>query len=91
MERMISEITPMCICGGCGRAIEKKFIYCPWCGQSKLESNSISDEEKMDQIFERLEEMQINNRFEKIEKMGDQLLKLEKELDALVLCSEMAK
>lgn len=92
MEGMISEITPMCICGGCGRTIEKKYIYCPWCGQSKISGSAdISDEERMDQIFNRLEQMQINNRFERLEKMGDQLNQLEKELDALVLCSEMHK
>ena len=92
MEGMVSEITPMCICGGCGRAIEKKFVFCPWCGQSKLAKNSsVSEEERMKQIFNRLEEMQINNRFERLEKMENQLDQLEKELDALVLCSEMHK
>ena len=45
----------------------------------------------MEQIFNRLEEMQINNRFERLEKMENQLDQLEKELDALVLCSEMHK
>lgn len=89
MEGMISEVTPVCICGGCGRAIEKKFIYCPWCGISKI--HMMNEEEKLDQIFNRLEEMQINNRSERIEKMGDRLNQLEKELDALVLCAEMHK
>lgn len=92
IEEMVSEMTPKSICSGCGRSIEKKFVYCPWCGASKLANTStVSEEERMDFIFNRLEEMQINNRFERIEKMGDKLNQLEKELDALVLCSEMHK
>lgn len=92
IEEVVSEMTPKCICGGCGRSIEKKFVYCPWCGTSKIAKNSsVSEEERMDFIFNRLEEMQINNRFERIEKMGDKLDQLERELDALVLCSEMHK
>ncbi|MCR5612222.1 hypothetical protein [Treponema sp.] len=80
---------PVCICGGCGRTIEKEFVYCPWCGQSKLSTMSESD--KMDEIFSRLEEMQYNDRTERIEKIGNRLDALEKELDALVLCAEMHK
>ncbi len=92
MEETFSEITPKCICGGCGRSIEKSFIYCPWCGVSKISNNSIiSETERLEHIFNRLEEMQINNRFARIEKMEDKLEQLEKELDALVLCSEMHK
>lgn len=82
-------MSPVCICNGCGRTIEKQFIYCPWCGVSKIEM--LSENEKMDQIFNRLEEMQSNNRSERLEKMSDRLGQLEKELDALVLCAEMHK
>lgn len=80
---------PVCICGGCGRTIEKEFVYCPWCGQSKI--SMMSEEDRMEEIFNRLEEIQNNSRVEKIEKMGDRLNKLKKELDSLVLCSEMHK
>ena len=60
---------PVCICGGCGRTIEKEFVYCPWCGQSKI--SMMSEEDRMEEIFNRLEEIQNNSRVEKIEKMGD--------------------
>ncbi|MBP5588091.1 MAG: hypothetical protein J6X37_05135 [Treponema sp.] len=80
---------PVCICGGCGRTIEKEFVYCPWCGQSKI--SMMSEEDRMEEIFNRLEEIQNNSRVEKIEKMGDKLNQLKKELDSLVLCSEMHK
>lgn len=80
---------PVCICSGCGRTIEKAFVYCPWCGQSKIPLSS--DKDKMDEIFNRLEELQMNNRSERIKEIGSRLEKLEKELDALVLCAEMHK
>ncbi|MGN0739772.1 MAG: hypothetical protein ACI4LX_06335 [Treponema sp.] len=80
---------PVCICSGCGRTIEKEFIYCPWCGQSKVSVTSEND--KMEEIFNRLEELQMNNRSERIKKIGSRLETLEKELDALVLCAEMHK
>lgn len=80
---------PVCICSGCGRTIEKEFIYCPWCGQSKVLVTSEND--KMEEIFNKLEELQINNRSERIKKIGSRLEMLEKELDALVLCAEMHK
>ena len=80
---------PVCICSGCGRTIEKEFIYCPWCGLSKVSVTSEID--KMEEIFNKLEELQINNRSERIKKIGSRLETLEKELDALVLCAEMHK
>ena len=68
---------PVCICSGCGRTIEKEFIYCPWCGQSKVSVTSEND--KMEEIFNKLEELQINNRSERIKKIGSRLETLEKE------------
>ena len=32
-ERLI-----MCICSGCGKLIDNKFYYCPWCGYSRMEA-----------------------------------------------------
>lgn len=80
---------PVCICGSCGRTIEKEFVYCPWCGQSKL--SSIPEEARMDEIFNRLEKIQQNNKVERIEKISHKIDDLKNELDALVLCSEMHK
>ena len=80
---------PVCICSGCGRTIEKEFIYCPWSGQSTVSVTSENDQ--MEEIFNKLEELQINNRSERIKKIGSRLETLEKELDALVLCAEMHK
>lgn len=80
---------PVCICGGCGRTIEKEFVYCPWCGVSKI--SAMSEDDKMEQIFNRLEKIQKESRDEKIEKMNSKLDDLKRELDSMVLCSEMHK
>lgn len=82
-------MSPVCICGGCGRTIEKDFIYCPWCGKSKI--SILQNQNNMNEVFEKLEELQINNHFERIKDMGERLEMLEKELDTLVLASEMHK
>lgn len=82
-------MVPVCICGGCGRTIEKEFIYCPWCGKSKV--SILSEENRLDEVFKKLEEIQDNSRVDRIKKIGSRLDDLQKELDTLVLCSEMHK
>ena len=78
----------MCICGGCGKLIERAFHYCPWCGYSRIE------EEKrlsMDKKFEVYKEKYLEKRSAQIEKLSSQLDDLEKELSVLVLSAEMHK
>lgn len=82
-------MVPVCICGGCGRTIEKKFVYCPWCGKSKV-SFSYNDEH-IEQVFRRLEEVQGQDKQNRIDEISKKLKSLEEELDILVLCSEMHK
>ncbi|MCQ2611739.1 MAG: heat shock factor-binding 1 family protein [Treponema sp.] len=79
-----------CVCGGCGRTIEKQFVYCPWCGGPKM-STGPKTEFDMEVIFNRLEELQTDDRNARIAQMGSRLDELEKELDSLVLCAEMHK
>lgn len=76
------------ICGNCGRAIQKDFVYCPWCGENQLsqrarENTKISEE----QAVERRREIR-EQQFQAIEK---KLEMLEQELNVLVLCAEMAR
>ena len=82
-------MSEVCICGGCGRTIEKEFLYCPWCGKSKIQA--LQENTNYDEVFNQLEQMQQNSRLEKIKQMGDRLQDLEKELDTLVLSAEMHK
>lgn len=82
-------MVPVCICGGCGRTIEKKFVYCPWCGKVKVSFSS--NDEHIEQVFRRLEEVQGQDKQNRIDEISKKLKSLEEELDILVLCSEMHK
>ena len=70
------------ICKSCGRTIDSEFLYCPWCGESRLEPE---DRESMNAVFTRL----VDAREEKISKMKNQLDELDKELSNIALSVEM--
>ncbi|MBQ9631204.1 MAG: hypothetical protein IJR49_06430 [Treponema sp.] len=76
------------VCRGCGRTIENEFIYCPWCGYSRLASD---DEASIEAVFNQLEQIQYDSRNRHLDEMERQLVELENELDTLVLCAEMHK
>ena len=60
----------VCVCSGCGRTIESDFIYCPWCGNSRLKKN---DEDVLEAMFKNLEMKQNQFRLNRIEKMEKEL------------------
>ncbi|MBR7064630.1 MAG: hypothetical protein IKI31_05760 [Treponema sp.] len=76
------------VCRGCGRTIDNEFVYCPWCGYSRLASD---DESSLEAVFNQLETIQIDSRNKKIDNMERQLIELETELNTLVLSMEMHK
>ena len=76
------------VCKGCGRTIDGKFLYCPWCGVSRV---SYDDEETLNSLFDKFEENQKNTRIQHISEMERQLDELEQELSVLVLSAEMHK
>lgn len=76
------------VCRGCGRTIESEFIYCPWCGYSRVAAD---DSLPLEAVFNKLEQMQNDSRNAHISEMQEQLADLESELDTLVLCAEMHK
>lgn len=78
----------VCVCSGCGRTIESDFIYCPWCGNSRLKKN---DEDALEAMFKNLEMKQNQFRLNRIEKMEKELNDLENDLSILALSAEMAK
>ena len=78
----------MCICKGCGRAIQSEFLYCPWCGNSRVSKES---EESLEVLFNRYELMQKISRKKQLQEMEMQLDELEEELSVYVLSAEMAK
>ena len=78
----------MSICGGCGKLIDSRFYYCPWCGFSRIQQD---EEESLELRLKQYKEQQLENQFNHIEKMEEQLDNLEKELSVLVLSAEMHK
>lgn len=79
----------VCVCKECGRTIEKEFIYCPWCGISRI--GVTDNQEVLDSVFTQLEEKQADDRNRRLRKLETQLEELEKDLDVLVLSAEMHK
>ena len=76
------------VCRGCGRTIDNEFIYCPWCGYSRV---SDDDKESLNAIFKKLEQVQNESREQQLQSMEQQLDALESELNTLVLSTEMHK
>ena len=79
---------PVCVCSSCGRTIDSDFIYCPWCGQSRLEDD---DKASLDAVFRQLEEQQQDDRQKRLLRMENRLDELEKDLNVLALSAEMHK
>lgn len=79
----------MTICKECGRTIDSKFFYCPWCGHSRVER--VEEDDTFDLLFEKFERVQMESQTRKLMEMGDRLDDLEKELSTLVLSAEMHK
>ena len=73
---------------GCGREMEKNFGYCPWCGIQLIRKES---REYQNLFFEQVERKRRTEQEQKLQNVGKQLDELEKELDVLVLCAELAR
>ena len=78
----------ICVCGGCGRTIETEFIYCPWCGQTKMQNN---DKAALESVFKSLELKQAEERARRLAELEKELDELEQDLSILALSAEMAK
>ncbi len=78
----------MCVCRSCGRTMEKEFIYCPWCGLSKINHE---DKESQELVINQLEEKQALERERRVLELERTLDDLERDLDILVMSVEMAK
>ena len=74
------------ICESCGRTINKEYLYCPWCGESRLEPE---DRESMNAVVERIVQLQKEERERRLAQMKSQLDALDKELSNLALSVEM--
>ena len=79
---------PVTVCRGCGCMIDNDFIYCPWCGYSRVASD---DSASLEAVFNQLEQLQNDSRNRQISEMEKQLDDLVHELDAIVLSAELHK
>ena len=79
---------PVTVCRGCGRTIDNDFIYCPWCGYSRVASD---DSASLEAVFNQLEQLQNDSRNRQISEMEKQLDDLVHELDTIVLSTELHK
>ena len=75
----------MCICEKCGKLVDEKFYFCPWCGESQEAGKS----ENTDLRYRQREDIIKANRYDKIEQMKEVLDELEQELSVLVLSNQM--
>lgn len=78
----------MCICDGCGKVIESKFFYCPWCGITRTKSNT--DESKKLNL-EKVQQEKLQLRRNHLEKLEKELDLLEEELSVLVLSAQLSR
>lgn len=74
------------VCAGCGRTINKEYLYCPWCGLEKEDGHV---PKSLDPVFEKLEALQYRDRIKYIDKLEAELAELERELDNLTLSTEL--
>lgn len=76
------------ICSGCGRTIQRNFVYCPWCGNQTARSGS---NRSIENSYEVIQDLRYNEQEKKIESVGRQIEELEKELNILVLSTQLAR
>lgn len=74
------------ICESCGRTINSEYLYCPWCGESRLDPE---DKESMNAVVQRLLEIQKEDKEKQLEAMKNKLDALDRELSNLALSVEM--
>lgn len=83
------KMTAICVCGGCGRTVEKNYVFCPWCGHSRVCDEG--GKEVADSVQEMNVEERIERRTARLDEMEKKLDALEKELKILILSAEMHK
>lgn len=76
------------ICGGCGRSIQSEYIFCPWCGKNQ---KAAAGKDYLEAAVTEGEIRRNDMKEQKLQQLEQQLAKLEKELNVLVLCAEMAR
>ncbi|MCH5290972.1 MAG: hypothetical protein J1D88_04310 [Treponema sp.] len=76
----------LCVCKCCGREIDGEFLYCPWCGESRLLP---VERGSMEAVFAQQEHMHVRQKEACIEQLKGKLDELDRELSCLALSVEM--
>ncbi|MCR4733905.1 MAG: zinc ribbon domain-containing protein [Treponema sp.] len=76
------------VCQGCGRTIQKDFLYCPWCGFSRVTEDKNNS---LDILFDKFVQLKKESRRQHLYDMEQKLDDMEKELSVLELSAEMHK
>ncbi len=76
------------VCQGCGRTIQKDFLYCPWCGFSRVSENK---GDSLDDLLNKFAQCKKDSKRQHLCDLERQLDDMEKELSVLVLSAEMHK
>ena len=66
------------VCSGCGRNIDRDFVYCPWCGEKRMGRT----QDFFDMVY---------SRYSTVNAAKQRLNELEQELNVLVLSAELHK
>lgn len=74
------------VCPGCGRTVNREYLYCPWCGVERSGGRGL---ESLDRVFRKLEALQCRDRLKYIDRLEAELADLERELDRLALGAEL--
>ena len=74
------------VCRSCSKIIDSQFLYCPWCGVRLLYGEPVSS--VLDRV---LKEVETNETGKRIEKIGNSLDTLEKEIISAIHTMESKK
>ena len=59
------------VCLGCGRTVNKEYLYCPWCGLEKTTDYGL---ETLNSVFDKLEVIQHRDRIKHFDKLTSRKL-----------------
>ena len=71
----------MSICRCCGRTMDATFVFCPWCGTSKV---TAKDTNSVEAFVESIKDKRYREQEQQIEEIETKLNDLERELSILV-------
>ena len=75
------------VCSGCGRNIDRDFVYCPWCGEKRMGRT----QDFFDMVYSRYSTVRQEQRNRQFNAAKQRLNELEQELNVLVLSAELHK